>query len=230
LNTVTVHAISRLGVETTGVEVIPDCCLISIEASKANTNEKEKVNVKVVHHKVPWLLDVSSSLVRKLSASTGIDLTCLVTVRGPSAPAVLPSESLVDLERGDGAVQEDRDGVQAVIKELMIPDVLAYIAAHKLYGYHPEKSASIALAVGIVGGSASKPVSAGVTENKDCETTAVPQIPVGQDNGDSNREHQLENSHHTRDESKKDDVVDESGKKRSVLVEDMNCVKQPKHL
>eukprot|EP00428_Durinskia_dybowskii_P068785 CAMPEP_0170412896 /NCGR_PEP_ID=MMETSP0117_2-20130122/31225_1 /TAXON_ID=400756 /ORGANISM="Durinskia baltica, Strain CSIRO CS-38" /LENGTH=307 /DNA_ID=CAMNT_0010670641 /DNA_START=270 /DNA_END=1193 /DNA_ORIENTATION=- len=119
LKMVTVHAISRLGIETTGVEISTDKCLISINAAKkgmeGENGEREDVNVKVVHHKVPWLTEVSSSLVRRISASIGIDLSCLVNKK--EIEELSPSE-------GDAAM-----------KDLLDDRVLKYIKQHHLYGY-----------------------------------------------------------------------------------------------
>jgi hypothetical protein len=114
---VTVHAISRLGIETTGIEIVLDSCLISIAAAKqgGTAGEKEEVKVKVVHHKVPWLTEVSSSLVRRISASIGIDLSCLVNKSG--------EEELTPSEGSDA------------MKGLLDERVLRYIKEHGLYGY-----------------------------------------------------------------------------------------------
>jgi hypothetical protein len=114
---VTVHAISRLGIETTGIEIVMDSCLISIAAAKqgGEADEKEEVKVKVVHHKVPWLTEVSSSLVRRISASIGIDLSCLVNKNGEDE--LTPSESV------------------EAMRELLDERVLRYIKEHGLYGY-----------------------------------------------------------------------------------------------
>lgn len=116
---VTVHAISRLGIETTGMDIVVDSCLISIDASRLDGNttlEPEKLAVKVVHHKVPWLAEVSSSLVRRISSSIGIDLSCLVS---------------------KGGVDEELSVTEciAAMKDLLDPRVLDYIKAHNLYGY-----------------------------------------------------------------------------------------------
>jgi hypothetical protein len=117
LSMVTVHAISRLGIETTGIEIVLDSCLISIAAAKqgGTAGEKEEVKVKVVHHKVPWLTEVSSSLVRRISASIGIDLSCLVNKSGEEE--LTPSESV------------------EAMRELLDERVLRYIKEHGLYGY-----------------------------------------------------------------------------------------------
>lgn len=120
---VTVHAISRLGIETTGMDIVVDSCLISIEAKRldndgsGNISETtENMPVKVVHHKVPWLAEVSSSLVRRISSSIGIDLSCLVS---------------------KGGVDEELTVTEciAAMEDLLDVRVLEYIKEHNLYGY-----------------------------------------------------------------------------------------------
>jgi nicotinic acid mononucleotide adenylyltransferase len=110
LNTATVHAISRLGVETTGIEVVSEICLISIDT----------VKVKVVHHKVPWLAEVSSSLVRSISNSVGIDLSDLVDKQADKdcTAGLLPQKV-------------------PLLKDLIDPRVHSYITEHKLYASVP---------------------------------------------------------------------------------------------
>jgi hypothetical protein len=116
---VTVHAISRRGIETTGVEIVTDRCLISIDAAKlgGQLGEREEINVKVVHHKVPWLEEVSSSMVRKISASLGIDLSGLVNKPEPHPDEPSQSE------------------LEATMQHLLDDRVLQYIKRHGLYGY-----------------------------------------------------------------------------------------------
>jgi hypothetical protein len=116
---VTVHAISRLGIETTGVEISLDSCLIAIDAAQSGgqAGEKEKIAVKVVHHKVPWLEEVSSSLVRTVGAAEGVDLSGLV-------------------DKKEGHDDTTHANVDAQLKGLLDERVLQYIKEHGLYGYN----------------------------------------------------------------------------------------------
>lgn len=126
LSRVTVHAISRPGVEITaaGVAAEADSCIVSVDASglTGGVADNERTGVNVVHHRVPWLAEVSSSLARHLSSSPAASA---------ATEALFPNSTPIS---EDGAQSDEPDRAPA-LRDLLDGRVLAYMKEHGLYGH-----------------------------------------------------------------------------------------------
>ena len=125
LSRVTVHAISRPGVETTaaGGATVADSYIVSVDASglTGGVADNERTGVNVVRHRVPWLAEVSSSLARRLSSSPASAAT----------EALFPNSTPIS---EDGAQSDEPDRAPA-LWDLLDGRVLAYMKEHGLYGH-----------------------------------------------------------------------------------------------
>ena len=128
LSRVTVHAISRPGVETTaaaGTATVADSYIVSVDASglTGDAAGNERTGVNVVHHRVPWLAEVSSSLARHLSSSPAASAA--------ATEALFPNSTPIS---EDGAQSDEPDRAPALL-DLLDGRVLAYMKEHGLYGH-----------------------------------------------------------------------------------------------
>jgi len=108
---VTLHVIERQGVE-----------VISGDTNSTERTESSS-SARVVHHRVSWLADVSSSLVRTISAASGVDLSDIATSKADTS-------------------EESTSQVTPSLEDLLDPRVLEYINTHKLYAPMMEQAAS----------------------------------------------------------------------------------------
>ena len=101
MSSVTLHVIERQSSDLSGES--------TVEAEAA-------VSARVVHHRVSWLADVSSSQVRTISAASGVDMSDIATTTTADKPVE------------DGMVQ-----AAPALEDLLDARVLEYINTHKLY-------------------------------------------------------------------------------------------------